>query len=228
MKKNILAAALLLCIVSVRSQVIYPLTDPVSSKMFSMERYGGTKGSPFLVDKWLKGSVTVGRGIYKDLDLKYNVYDNILLFNKDDDAYELTDDIISFTLMPKPDDVSTYIVFRKGITGPEFKADQYVQVMTEGPHASVYKLPQKFLSEKSEINAGMVKTFADNAKYYIKNKTNTRYVKLNQAEILSALSDQEAKLKTYIEDHKLKFRKDADLVELVKYLQSFTVKPLLI
>jgi hypothetical protein len=220
MKKIITAAVFVVGMISVRSQTIFPLTDPVSSRMFSMERYSGTKGTPFLVDKWMKGNVTVARGIYKDLDLKYNVYDNILLFNKDDDSYELTDDIIAFTLMPKADDTSTHMVFRKGVTGPEFKAGQFVQVMTEGPNASVYKLAQKQLSEKSEINAGMIKTFADNAKYYIRSKTGVHFVKLNQSDILSVLNDQATKLKAFIDERKLRFRKDTDLVELVKYYNT--------
>lgn len=220
MKKLIIAALSILGVITANSQAIYPLGDPMTSRVFSMEKYAGTKGTPFLIDKWLKGSVTVARGIYKDIDLKYNVYDNILLFNKDDGSYELVGDIISFTLMPKPDDGSTYMVFIKGIDGPDFKAGQYVQVMTEGPNASVYKLAQKQLSEKSEINAGMIKTFADNQKYYIKNKKGISLVKLNPTEILSVIDDKEAKLKLFIEERKLRFRKEADLVDLVKYYNS--------
>lgn len=218
MKQSILATVMLLCVVSAQSQHV--LHDPVSLKIFNLEGYTGIRGTPFLVDKWMKGTMTVGRGVYKDLDLKYNVYDNILLLNKDEVPYQLTDNILAFTLMPDPDDVSTYIMFRKGITGPEFKADQYVQVITEGQHASVYKVPQKFLSERSEVNAGMIKTFTDKAKYYIKSKTGIRNVNLNQADILAALGDQEAKLKTFTEERKLKFRKETDLIELVKYYNT--------
>jgi predicted small secreted protein len=220
MKRLLILCSCFLLMATAAFSQAYQLSDPVSSKNFNAEKYSGIRGTPFLVDKWMKGTVTTPKGVYKNLDLKYNVYDNGIFFNKDDETFELQDNIISFTLMPKSDDPATHMVYRKGITGPDFRDNQFVQVMTEG-NASVYKLDEKKVSEMSEINAGMVKTFTNNAKYYIANKNKeVIFVKLNKAEILAALKDNQDKLNAYISDKKLSFRKDADLVELVKYYNT--------
>lgn len=195
------------------------LQDPVTAKNFNTDKYSGIKGTPFLQDKWIKGTATTPRGIYQQLELKFNVYDNTLFFNKEDEAFEFQDEIISFILMPKPDDSSTYLVYKKGITGADFSGNQYVQVLLEGP-VGLYKLAVKQVSEMSEINAGIVKTFTNNSKYYISKNNQLRFIKINKSEILNSLSDQREKIQSYINEKKLSFRKDSDLVEVLKYYQS--------
>lgn len=198
------------------SQNVYSLQDPVSSKNFNPEKYSGIRGTPFLVDKWMKGTVTTPRGVYSSLELKFNVYDNALFFNKNDESFELQDDITTFTLMPKPDDPSTHMIYKRGIAGADLRGNEYVQVLLEG-NVGLYKLDVKQLSEMSEINAGIVKTFANNSKYYISKNKQLQFVKLNKAEVLSVLSDKQAKVEAYINDKKLSFRKEADLVDVLKY-----------
>lgn len=201
------------------SQNVYSLQDPVSTKNFNPEKYSGIRGTPFLVDKWYKGTVTTPKGVYQNLELKFNVYDNALFFNKDDESFELQDDITTFTLMPKPDDASTYMIYRKGVSGADLRGNEFVQVIYEGK-ASLYKLDVKQVSEMSEINAGIVKTFTNVAKYYISKNGKLSFLKLNKNELLSALSDQQEKLQAFISEKKLSFRKDTDAVELLKYYSS--------
>jgi hypothetical protein len=219
--KTIITFALLLLAGNAVAQNITNLQDPVSSRMFNTEKYSGIRGTPFLVDKWLQGTATTPNGVYQNLELKYNVYDNTIFFNKDDNTFELVDNIVAFTLMPKPGDTKSYLNYRKGLTGPDFKEKQFVQVLFDGPNASVYKLDQKLVSEMSEINAGMVKTFANGSKYYIARKGQIVGVKFSSAEeIMTALVDKQAQLQRFIVDKKLNFKKDTDLVELVKYYNT--------
>ena len=178
------------------------------------------RGTPFLVDKWYKGIVNTPAGAYKNLELKYNVYENTIFFNKDDYSYELTDNIVSFTLMPNPDDPKTYMVYRKGLASADFKDNQFIMVLLEGTPASVYRLDEKQVHELSEVNAGIVKTFKNNNKYYINVNKQLQFVKLNKAEILAVLKDKQDKLEQFIADKKLSFKKENDLVELVKYYNT--------
>lgn len=201
------------------SQNVYSLQDPVTSKSFNSEKYSGIRGTPFLFDKWLKGTVNTPRGVYQNLELKFNVYDNALFFNKNDESFELQDNIVSFTLMPKPDDASSYLVYKNGISGADLKGNEYVQVLLEGV-VCLYKLDVKQLSELSEINAGIVKTFANTAKYYIMKNNQLRFLKLNKSEILNVLSDKQDKISAYINEKKYFFRKDAELVDVLKYYSS--------
>ncbi|MDP3667767.1 MAG: hypothetical protein Q8R50_13880 [Sediminibacterium sp.] len=219
MIRNAVIALAFLFTTTAYSQGTAFLQDPVTNRSFNTDKYSGIKGTPFLQDKWIKGTATTPRGIYQQLELKFNVYDNTLFFNKEDEAFEFQDEITSFTLMPKPDDSATYLVYKKGITGADFSRNQYVQVLLEGP-VGLYKLAIKQVSEMSEINAGIVKTFTNNSKYYISKNNQPRFIKINKSEILDSLSDQREKIQSYINEKKLSFRKDSDLVEVLKYYQS--------
>ena len=187
--------------------------------MLNPEKYSGIRGTPFLVDKWMKGTVTTPKGVYQNLELKFNVYDNALFFNKNDESFELQDDIVSFTLMPKPDDAASYLIYKRGITGADLKDYQYVQVLLEG-NINLYKLDLKQLSEMSEINAGIVKTFTNNSKYYIGASKNLQFIKLNKSEFLNALKDKQELLQKYCSEKKISFKKDADFIEVLKYYNS--------
>lgn len=200
------------------AQNVYQLQDPVSAKNFNPEKYSGIRGTPFLVDKWIKGSVSISRGVYQNLELKYNVYDNALFFNKNDESFEFQEEVISFTLMPK-EDPATHMVYKRGISGADLRGNEFVQVLLEA-ETGLYKLDVKQLTEMSEINAGIVKTFANTAKYYIGKNGKLKFLKLNKQEVLAALSNQQEKIQAYINEKKYSFRKDAELVDVLKYYNS--------
>jgi len=72
----------------------------------------------------------------------------------------------------------------------------------------------------SEVNAGIVKTFANTVKYYISKNGQLQFVKPNKSEVLAALSDKQDKIQAYIAEKKYSFRKDAELVDVLKYYSS--------
>lgn len=220
MKKYLLIIALGLASAALHAQNVTLLQDPVSSKNFNPEKYTGIRGTPFLMDKWIKGNVFTPKGMYKDLELKFNVYDNNLFFNRNDESFELVDDIVSFVLMPKPDDASSYLQYKKGISGADLRGNEFVQVLLEGGKKGLYKLEGKKLSEMSEINAGIVKTFMNNPKYYIGTPGNLVFLKLNKNEILEILKDQSDKIQAYINEKKYSFRKESEVVDVLKYYNS--------
>ena len=200
----------------VPAQMIYSLQDPVRARSFSAVKYSGVRGTPFINEDWLAGSVTTTRGIYQNLQLKYNVYDNLLIFQQNDEAYEMTDQIVGFTLKPAPADSTTFMIFKNGISGSDIRPSNFVQVLAEGK-ASLYKMPAKQMAEVTEVNAGMVKVFANNNKYYLSVNNNLQRVQLKKADILQALADKADKLEVFIKDKKLSFKKEADLLVLIQY-----------
>jgi hypothetical protein len=220
MKLYMIISGLLLITASAIAQPGGFLQDPVTSKNFNVEKYSAMRGTPFLFEKWTKGSVVTPLGIYKELEIKFNVQDNMVVFNKNDETFEFVDDVVSFTLMPKPSDPSSFMVYKKGISGGDIKADQFVQVLVESPSASLYKLNQKQISEMSEINAGVVKTFTNNSKYYIGKNKRLQFVKLNKADVLNALSDKQDKVQAYIDEKKIAFKKESELVEVLNYYNT--------
>lgn len=218
-KAFILSGILLLSSSILEAQNVMKLQDPVSSKNFNSEKYSGIRGTPFLMDKWIKGTVTTPVGEYQNLELKLNVYDNIIVYNKQDEPFELIDKIINFTLMVKESDPSTWLVFRKDLTGGDLSKNQYVQVLHEGK-VGLYKQPTKQLAEISEINAGIVQTFSSNSKYYLLINNVAQFVRLNKTELLEALKDKKDQLQLFVADKKLSFKKETDAIDLLKYYNT--------
>jgi hypothetical protein len=210
MKKIFILSLLIFSLLTGSAQLV--LHDPVTGRTFDADKYSSTRGTPFLFEKWMPGTATLDRGIYTNLELKLDAYNNLLYFNRDDQPHEFIDQINSFTLISGNDT----LYFRKGITGSNLKADQYVQVLADGKLA-FYKSDIKSISEMSEINAGIVKTFTTLTRYYINRNGKTELVKLNKGDILEYMKDKKDMMEEYMNANKVQGKKEADLVKIIRY-----------
>ena len=215
MKKVFIPFILMLVFQTSQAQLLQ-LQDPVSSKNFNPDKYAGIRGTPLFQDKWIHGSVVTTKGIYPDLELKIDLYDNILFFNKDDASFELLDQIVSVKLFPKWPDTLQQFIFVKGMSQNGLKPEQYVQALVGTGAIQLYRSDIKQVTEMSEINAGMIKTFANTSRYYIKKGDQFKLVKLNKEEIMPFLMDKEAELNSVIEAKRLNLKKESDIIQLVQ------------
>jgi len=215
MKKWILLLVLLTAIQGVQAQLLQ-LQDPVSSKNFNPDKYAGIRGTPLLVDKWQHGSVITTKGYYADLELKLDLYDNQVFFNKNDESFELLDQIVAIRLFPKWPDTANQQVFIKGMTQNNIKPEQYVQVLVAQGTVQLYRSDIKQVTEMSEINAGMVKTFANTSRYFIKKGDQFKLVKLNKEEIMPFLAEKEAEINDFIAKKKLNLKKEMDFIQMIQ------------
>jgi hypothetical protein len=215
MKKIVLFILLSMALQNVQAQLLQ-LQDPVSSKNFNPEKYAGIRGTPLLVDKWQHGSVITNKGYYADLELKIDLYDNQVFFNKNDESFELLDQIVAVRLFPKWPDTVNQQVFIKGMTQNSIRPEQYVQVLVAQGAVQLYRSDIKQVTEMSEINAGMVKTFANTSRYYVKKGDQFKLVKLNKEEIMPFLVEKEAEINDFVAKKKLNLKKEADFVQLIQ------------
>src|SRR5918993_3908027 len=212
MKQLLILLAVLVSLSTFSQNILF---DPVSNKVFNPDKYSSVSGSPFVVDKWQKGSVTTAKGIYKDLLLKLDAYSNTVLFNKDDQAYEFQDPVTMFTIEASKDTQ----VFRKGLTGPSLKPEQFVQVLVDGK-TSLYRSDIKLFAEINQINKGLVKSFTTSTRYFLVKDGTVQLIKLNKSELLAMLADRRSELETTISKEKLDLRRQSDVVSLVKTYNS--------
>jgi hypothetical protein len=215
MKKWILLLVLFTFVQGVHAQLLQ-LQDPVSSKNFNPDKYAGIRGTPLLVDKWQHGSVITNKGFYADLELKIDLYDNQVFFNKNDESFELLDQIVAVRLFPKWPDTVIQQVFIKGMTQNNIKPEQYIQVLVAQGAVQLYRSDIKQVTEMSEINAGMVKTFANTSRYFVKKGDQFKLVKLNKEEIMPFLAEKEAEIKDFIAKKKLNLKKEADFIQIIQ------------
>lgn len=208
---------ILLCLLF--SSVMYAqmvLHDPVSARTFNTQKYTDIKGSPFLIDKWIKGSVVTDKGTYDNLELKLDVYDNTLYFNKDGEALEFRDKVESFILKPLEIDSASFLAFKRGLSGKVLRPDEYVQVLAEGK-LNVYKQDKRLLSEINEINRGTIKSFTPVTKYYVVKDGEWKQLRLNKKEAFELMDDKIEKVKAYINDNKLGLKNERDWVAVFAY-----------
>jgi hypothetical protein len=219
MKYIILPLLLCFSLSNVNAQLLQ-LQDPVSSKNFNPEKYSGIRGTPFYQDKWIRGIVTTNLGVYYDLELKINLYDNAVFFNKDGEPFELLDKIVSVQLLPKWPDTTNQMVFSKGMNQAGLKPDQYIQILVGTGAVQFYRSDIKQVSEMSEINAGMVKTFSNTSRYYLKKGDQLKFIRLNKEDILVFFGDKEADMNSLITEKKLNLKKEGDIVQAIQAYNS--------
>ena len=219
MKYIILPLLLCFSLSNVNAQLLQ-LQDPVSSKNFNPEKYSGIRGTPFYQDKWIRGIVTTNLGVYYDLELKINLYDNAVFFNKDGEPFELLDKIVSVQLLPKWPDTTNQMVFSKGMNQAGLKPDQYIQILVGTGAVQFYRSDIKQVSEMSEINAGMVKTFSNTSRYYLKKGDQLKFIRLNKEDILVFFGDKEADMNSLITEKKLNLKKEGDIIQAIQAYNS--------
>jgi hypothetical protein len=195
------------------------LRDPVTNRVFNPVKYSEISGSPFLFDKWINGSATISKGYYDNLEIKLDSYTNTLLFKKEEETYEFQDDILSFVLKPTPTDSSSYLYFKKGVSGQNLAYNQYVQVLVEG-RVGFYKSQAKSMAEVNQINKGVVQSFTKTDRYYIFKNNVAHLVRLNKSEALSLLNEKQEQLEAFIDKEKLSLRKEADVIKVIRYYNS--------
>jgi hypothetical protein len=212
--KCVLLLVIMFCGTFVFSQNV--LFDPVSSRIFNPEKYSDVSGSAFLSDKWQTGDVTTSKGVYKNLELKLDAYSNTLFFKRNDQPYEFQDPVRDFTLTGKGTDSMFY---KKGFSANGLKPDQFVQVLAQGK-TSLYRSDQKSLSEINQINKGLIKTFTTSVRYFISQNDRLQLVKLNKKEMQTVLKDQQVPLEEFTTKNKLSYNREADVVKMVRYLNT--------
>ena len=219
MKKMIICILLCFGLQNVQAQLLQ-LQDPVSNKNFNPEKYAGIRGTPFLQEKWVHGSVTTNLGVYNDLELKIDLYDNILFFNNGGEPFELIDKIVEVKLFPKWPDNKNELLFTKGLSQAGIKPEQYIQVLVGTGAVQFYRSDIKQVSEMSEINAGMVKTFANASRFYIKKGDQFKLSRLNKEDVMSFLIDKDAAINAVITEKKLNLKKEGDIAQAIQAYNS--------
>ena len=153
------------------------LKDPISNSFFKTSKYSGVKGSPFLYEKWYLGEVNTPKGVYKNLMLKLDMYENILYFQKDDQLLSFADHVNEFKLQTE----NGIKIFKRGFSGSNLKPESFVEILLEKKNYLLIKSVIVNISEVNEINSGIIKTFKHINRYYLKTPESSeiKHIKLN-------------------------------------------------
>jgi hypothetical protein len=200
------------------------LQDRITGRPFFEQQYVDIQGSPYLLKDWTPALVTYADGLQlKGVKVKFDIYQNQLVFLKNDSVYEFVQEVVEFVLYP-PGTVDDSMVFRKNCgTLPEehVSPDTYLQVIADGK-LPLYKRHYCTLEEISQYaNATLVKQFSNKKTAYIV-PVNSRLERWKRSSgiLKLGMKDQWKAVETYMKQNNLGYRNDEDMVQVFKYYNS--------
>lgn len=183
--------------------------------------YVNLEGSPFFVNDWVNGSVTLANGSsFKNVQLKYNELEDVLYFkNGKNEEFMFAQPVQEFTLqIPKTDGLQQHH-FRNGyLAGSNAKA--YYEILSDGK-AQLLKRSSKVIQEDKEYNSATVtQKIIESIKYYLFIDGKMNPVKKDKKSLFSILGNKTAELDNYIKANNLNIKDDDDLIKLINYYNS--------
>ncbi|WP_147322801.1 hypothetical protein [Emticicia sp. C21] len=183
--------------------------DAIGGTPMTGQAYMNVKGSPYLLENWEKGSVTVASGKkFENLDLKFDQVINQVIFQDADGGMKaFTQPIISFTIGK---DANEH-VFQRGADGV------FYEKLVTGKVTLWKKNHKTIIDEKPYGSATMQRNVLNNNTYYVGEIAQLTKIKNDKKSVLELLSDKAEDIEEYMKKHKLNPRTESDLVRLVMY-----------
>ncbi|WDF55271.1 hypothetical protein [Mucilaginibacter sp. KACC 22063] len=196
----------------------------VNGSPIKVTKYTNINGSPYLSDSWQKGTVLLANGQTFNLDIKYDmIADNLLFKNKNGDSLNFVQPVKEFKIKSADNDDSQSKLFRNGFPSTNVKtsASSFYEVLYDGG-TKLLKREAKSLWKESTTYATATETqnITQTTDYYIFKDGKMITVKPNKKAFLSALSNKTAELGKYVKDNNIDFKKDSDLIKVVSYYNS--------
>jgi hypothetical protein len=177
-------------------------------------RYTGYTGSPFLNDNWTKGEIIRDDAkIFGDLELKYDIYKDLLIIRKDNkEEFEVDNNTIrGFNILNRDGKIS---YFRNGFEGVgAFTRSAYFQVHFEGKGTKFISKHTTKLTETPAAYGVSVSTkgFVNNEIFYLLVGNRIEPVKRNKSSILKALQGDKKITEEIIKKNKLNLSRTDDI-----------------
>jgi len=219
MIKNVFRFAILLVLMNSHLSAKAQFIEDITGKPFVELKYTDIQGSPFFSDIWLNGSVKMNDGtIYKDVKLKYNQVEQLLMFqNKSGADMNFVDPVKEFSMLQngKP------VVFRNGFKPAEgVTANTYYRVLADGETPLLKKTVKKIIEMKEYNSATTTKKFQEiNTFYLVKNNLPLK-IKRDKKAFLETLGDRNTELDVFMKSNNINFKSDEDLIRLTIYYNS--------
>jgi hypothetical protein len=198
----------------------YSLQNPISGTPYKVRELNNVEGTPFLFNEWLDGRVVLKNGsVYKDLKLKFDLYNNKVFYNNNDTMYQFIDPVVEFRLVnPKGDSKSKELVF--SFVPAKAEKNSFAQVLAKGK-TSLVKFQSKAVEEASEYGT------ASKTRFFV-TKTSTYFVTGEKVEparyssdVLEQLTNDKApQMRKFLKENKLNLKKEVDFITALTYYNS--------
>lgn len=189
-------------------------------------RYEGVKGTPYFDAQWRKGTLTSKDKVFDQIEIKYNVYENKVLYRGSDgkEFYLLPHQVDSFTLT---DNLTTRIFKRPlEVHGLDMKLmNSFFAIVFEGHKTQLLLLPEKnFIKAnfKGAYSSGKAYDELQNAQsfYFVDPKGQAQKIKLSKKSLLQALIDRKIQMEAYLKQENVDAGSEAGWVKALSYYET--------
>lgn len=181
--------------------------------------YSNTKGTPYLLEDWANGTVKLQKGeIFKDIALKYDIVNDILIFKNPGDGQPLAfkDAVKEFKIAAQPSSQNNDLLFRNGYKP---NPQHFFQVLEDGK-VQLIKRNSKIVKESREFNsASTTKAFYPVSDYYIVKGGELIRIRKFKNDVLANL-DKQDQLMNFLEKNNLKLKSEEELIKIIHHYNS--------
>ncbi len=188
--------------------------EVAQNKLLETDDISSIEGSPYLYDEFTKGDiVTTDSILYSGIMLRYNIYNNVIEFKKNDVALELNE---KFPLL--------YALVNNAIFVKIENQEGYFLRLSSGKLNLLEKKRIKFAQSKpaSGYRATTKAAFKKlDSQYFIYKNSDTPMVEIKKkTDFLPLVSDKKEEIEDYMKKENIKITKGEDLAALVDYYNS--------
>lgn len=198
---------------------ILPFGDVIRTPI-KEKKYTDVEGTPYSIDKWSKGKVTLKNGKHYQYDsLRYDLMEDKLVFVDAGKMMHFAEPVSTFELK----DVKTgnIVQYKNGLPPVDALTNSSFFQIISSDKISLYKRVNKSITESKQYGSAVVnKAFHTTSSYYsLKDGIFSKIVP-NKKSILALFEDKENQLNEYSKNQKVDFKNDTDLEKIFKYLNK--------
>jgi hypothetical protein len=184
-------------------------------------------GSPYFPPEFTNISIVLKSGIiYPFKKARMNLYDNTLVVLEDNGREQLVTGNITKIIFESVliDQSSKRVVFQKGFPAINGRDSTiYYEVLDSGKLKLIKHYKVSFSDKRSYGDANMTRVFEQEQTFYIVLPGKIiRQIEKGKEDFLSALPDKRSEIEKYIDEKKIKCKKEKDWIDLVSYYNSIT------
>ncbi len=218
--KQIIAclAGMLLLFASAQAQFMYDVNGRVVSEI----EYTDVEGTPYLLDEWHTGSVTMAQGgkVYDGIKIRYNAYSDELEYEKEGKLYRVGPEVRAFSI---PTGKELYI-FQNGFPAAgNQNQNSFYRVLHDGNTKLLKRYETKMREERAYNSATTTKKFDLNNELYVLKDGTMHPIKMKNArkELLKILQDEKNLMQYIIKEEQLDFKRENDVVKLLEEYDAY-------
>ena len=183
--------------------------DVLGGTPLTGQAYMNVKGTPYLLENWEKGSVTLASGKkFENLDLKFDQVINQVIFQDADGSMKaFSQPIAAFTIGKDANEHE----FMRGVDGI------YYEKLVTGKITLWKKNHKTLIDEKPYGSATMQRNVLNNNTYYIGELTQLTKIKNDKKSVLELMADKADDIEEYMKKGKLNPKTESDLVRVIMY-----------